>query len=64
MADVGFINLAAASFFFLVTFEAGAGLEDALTGAFAMEFITGTKAGIGIATVALWSNQFLIVGKS
>jgi hypothetical protein len=59
MANAGFIALAAASFFFWVAFEAGAGLEDASTGAFALEFIMGTRtseAGIGITTVALWSN--------
>jgi hypothetical protein len=61
MADVGFITLAAASFFFPVTFKAGAMvLEDALSGAFAMELVTGTRtseAGAGITTAALWPNH-------
>jgi hypothetical protein len=62
MADVGFITLAAASFFFPVAFEVRAmELEDALTGAFAMELIVmGTRtseASAGIATAALWPNR-------
>jgi hypothetical protein len=44
-ADVGFITLAAAPFFFPVTFKAGGmELEDALSGAFAMESVMGTRS--------------------
>ena len=60
MADVGFITLAAASFFFPIAFEVRAmELEDALTEAFVMELV-GTRtseAGAGIATAALWPNR-------